>query len=73
MTDFRALCVQLADAAREVREYLPDECGTYDLDQALAAVDLAITELDAENQRYADAAALAEPLAIASELEGSNV
>jgi hypothetical protein len=44
MTDFRALCAELADAARVVREYVSEPCSTYDLDEALAAADAALAQ-----------------------------
>jgi hypothetical protein len=44
MTDFRALCAELADAARVVRECVSEPCSTYDLDEALAAVDAALAQ-----------------------------
>jgi len=43
-TDFRALCAELADAARVVRECVSEPCSTYDLDEALAAVDAALAQ-----------------------------
>jgi hypothetical protein len=43
-TDWRALCAELADAARVAREYVSEPCSTYDLDDALAAVDAALAQ-----------------------------